>query len=342
MSRWVCMVALVLSASIGWAGDTITLENLKILIEAETDEREILQLLRRAESVEITQEGIEELGRLGASKPVLDALRNRTAAPPDFGLASVLELLEKKVPKTEILDAIIASGLHLQLSGPDKLKLVQAGATADVIKALQGRYVYPGFRRYLPDHRLFAMQHPKEWRASSWYTGEGFKVVLAPTAVAAPNEFTTGVQIQVYRLAPRDLALRVGVHEAWLRKYRDFVRTNQAYELKPVGDASGLPLKARLGGNEAVRQQFFVKMQDTPCREILVESVDEELLFLIEAIAPRDKFAQYAPTFRKMLATFQTSPGEKRIRRRAEPIGATELIERYRESVVQVRAHSDQ
>jgi len=340
MSRRVLALAILLFAvAVGRAEDPITVENLEVLVAAGTDEREILQLIRRAGSLDVTREGIARLKKVGASEAILEALRARLAAPPEFGLDDVLAMLGEKRPNDEILDAIVSEGLQLQLSARDKLRLAQAGASAAIIKALQGGYVYPGFARYLPDHWLFAMQHPEGWRASSWYTAEGFKVVLSPDRVPAPNKFTTGVQVQVYRLEPRALALRVGVHEAWLRKYDSFVRLNQQYELQPVPGVLGVPLKTTLGGNEAVRQHFFVTMQGKACQEIMVESVDGDLLYFIEAVAPREEFAKYAPVFRRMLRTFQPSPGQRRISRRAAPIDANELIERYRESVVHVRSH---
>ncbi len=339
MARWILVFALLIGLpSLARAGDPIRFDQLKLLVQTGTAEGDLLRLIQEAESIEISPRGIVELKKLGATEAVIAALREKRSRGPQFGISAVLKMLQGGMKPDQVVEKIIAEGLRVQLTVQDKLRLAQVGANADVVRALEGNYVYPGFASFVPDHRLFTVQHPKDWVASSFYTGEGFKVVLSPKRVLAANDFHFGFQVQVYNIGASHSARRFGVYESWMKRYAGFVQQNKKFEMQPVFGLLGLPQKTTLSGKEAVRQQFFVKMNNKACRELLLETMDEEMLFFIEAVAPRDEFEKYLATFEKMLRTFRTTPRGSPLPRLATPIPTTQLVDRCRESVVQVRA----
>jgi len=330
--------AVLALATAAIAEERLTLEDLRLLLRTGSDQSEIISMVKGADYVEVRREDLPKLRSWGAGDALIRAiaaLLDDTSAPV---YESVLRQLRDERPEAEIIAWIVAQGRPSALSPREKLELGRAGASADVILALEGRYVLPGFVRYVPDHRLFAIQYPRGWKAYQWYTSEGLKVLFSPeTDVEGANLFRTGVQIQCGTLWPSER--RQGVFAHHLKTERSFIRLNRVYEIEPVPGPAGRAQKTQVAGHEAVTRVFDAKYMETPCREIYLRTAADDITYLIEAVAPRDEFAELEPLFRKVLSTFRPVPSFVPPRRRKKPLDTTVLLDRYRAAVVHIQAH---
>jgi S1-C subfamily serine protease/tetratricopeptide (TPR) repeat protein len=317
----------------------LTLEDVKALLELGVDEGEIVLAVRGAKSVALTDADLGTLRALGAGERVLAEVGKRIASGPARNpLEAVLAMLGDR-PPDEILDWVLRQGRPVKLSAEDILKLRRADAGRDLIEALQGRYVPEGFKVYRDPLRLVSVQYPAAWNTYEWFRDEVLYVLLSPERdVPEPNHFRTGLQIQISSVGESSLVERVGVVEYHRRSLPAVLRTNRKYELAVAPGPEGEIRPITVAGREAVVQHFSAVMLGTICRDRMARLVDDGVDFFLEFIAPEEKFAGLIPTFDRMLATARPFPDRVDLVRRDEPLDRTEILERYRESVVMVLA----
>ncbi len=312
------------------AGDRLTLDDLKFLLETEKDQERIVVLVRQADDVVLSSGDLDRLKALGAGEALLSALREQLGSGSSLTVRTVLRMLREKRPVAEIVDHILGAGPGLVLSARQKLDLRRAGANADVVRALEGRYVYPGFALYTTDHGLFAVQRPDGWKAVTFHDKNGLHVILSPQTVKRPGDFTTGIDVQMIGRRPSSQSLL----ERHRRSLPVFLAINRRYALKPAYEAKAVTVDGRPG----VEQLLYGTFRETPCALLMVRVVDEDVEFVIQLLAPRAKVAEWGPILRRALRTFRTFPGQKRLFRLRQTLSPTEAIERFRPSVVHVRS----
>ncbi|MCU0727465.1 MAG: tetratricopeptide repeat-containing serine protease family protein [Planctomycetes bacterium] len=315
----------------------LTLEDVRALLELGVDEGEVVLAVRGAKSVALTEADLATLRGLGAGERVLAEVSKRIASGPARNpLDAVLAMLGDRPPE-EILDWVLRQGRPVKLSADDILKLRQAGAGRDVIEALQGRYVPEGFKVYRDPLRLVSVHYPAAWNTYEWFRDEVLWVLLSPERdVPEPNHFRTGLQIQISSVGESSLVERVGVVEYHRRSLPAVLRGNRKYDLAVASGPDGEIRPFAMAGREAVVQHFTAKMLGTECRDKMARLVADGVDFFFEFIAPEDRYAELAPTFERMLSTARPFPERVDLVRRDEPLDRTEILERYRESVVMV------
>jgi len=328
--RLLSLLALYFLLPFAAAEEKLTLEDLKFLLETEKDQRRIVTLVRRADRVVVETGDLEELKRLGATGPLLEALREQIGSGSSLTVRTVLRMLREKEPMAEIIDHIVGAGPGLTLTARQKLDLRRAGATADVVRALEGRYVYPGFTRHTADHGMFSIQHPGAWKSFGFYGKSGPHVVLSPQDVDRPGDFTVGIDVQTIGHYPTKRSLL----EQHRRNLPALLAVNHEYDLEPAGEAGAV----QVDGLAAVEQRLHGTFRGERCSILLVRVVDQDVEFFIQLIAPLERADDFEPILRRALRTFRTFPGQPRLFRLRQPLDPTEAIERFRESVVHVRA----
>ena len=321
------------------AGGTLTLGELKALLEVGGGQAGIITLVRDADALAVTEADLARLREWGAEEPLLQAIRERLKSRQGaLTLADVLAMAERGTPEKQILDRVLASGERLELSAADKLRLIRAKVGKDVILALEGKLVLPGFRVYRDPLGTFSVQYPEAWRTYEWHTGEGFKILLSPqVGVKRADQFTAGLQIQLSFVGEHDLMKRLDILEYHRRTLPAHLRGNWQYALATIPGPAGEPRRCQLGGYPAVRQDFTATLVGTACRETLVQAVVDEVSFFVEFVAPTDEFARLEETAAKVLQAFRPFPDRVRQARRATPLSPADVLERYREAVVMVR-----
>ena len=146
--------------------ERLDFEDLAGLLRNGVEQDTILRLVGGAGGIDLDPEEVDRLEELGAGEELLAVLRQRTGkARSELSVGWVLDLLAGGTPEAELIDRILAGGRRFALADADLLRLVRSGASKDLRLALQGRYVYPGYRLYRDPMHTFSVQYPEEWRA---------------------------------------------------------------------------------------------------------------------------------------------------------------------------------
>lgn len=312
----------------------LTLDDIVGLLELKTDEREILRLVRKADSVALP-DGFERALKDRASETLIAALRD--AADADV-IGEVLRRVAAGQKDPEVIQWIGEKGRRRALTAEERMRLARGGATAKMILAIEGRLVLTGYQEYREDLGMFSIQHPADWKVTREYAEAGVVVVLAPREPKAANQFTTGVQIQIRHLEKGSFGVgEAGDLRAWVRRsLPGFLRLNRPYEMAPVEGDAGRADWTFMRGLRAVSQDLHVTMQGVKCRETLVRFNYEDLHYFVELVAPRDQFQALHETFKRMRLSLCPYPGRFLAGRRRVKLEPNEALDLYREAVVLV------
>ncbi len=330
-------LALVLLATVPVsAQEEVTARDLEYLLNLETDAAEIVTIIEQASALDLLEEEIEELAEGGADELVLDAIRTAIRRNP---VNVILRMRAAGREESEIIAWIHEKIPTLELGAKDKLRLFRAELSEDIADALEGRYVLPGFAKYEDPLGFLSIQYPQEWSAFEFYDSAGLWIVLSPErGVEEPNDFTTGLQIQFaywHGEPPAD------VLEWHVRTMDSWIASNQAeFGVARIDGPEGEPVAMRLSGVDAVRQTVLVRMKDTKCKEHVVQAVEDGTKFFMEGIAPEAEFENRREVFETMLDTCRLFPRRMNVARAATPMPANEILQRFKESVVQIRTET--
>ncbi|MHC4813645.1 MAG: trypsin-like peptidase domain-containing protein [Planctomycetota bacterium] len=345
MARTAALGAVILTGILGGAvslsaqetpGKPLSFNDLKVLLEVGYDEAKILDAVDRASGLSVTTNQMEHLRALGATPRLIVAIRAKRTRSGDSLIDQVCSWKTKGIDTQEIILRVLRHGRHADLSVAQIQRLSKAGISTEVIKALAGRFVFKGYRRYTDPLGMLSLQHPAGWNVHEWHTGNGYQILFTPQhGVQRLNEFHTGLQIQVSYVGPYSDVRRMDVLEHHRRSLPGLLQQNRCFQLKVTANAQS----AMLAGRPAVRQPFAVRMQGRQCREVLLRCKAEDLSYFIEFVTPEADFdAMHKEIGEKMLATFRPLPNEVVHGRRAQPLAPAKVLQRYRSSVVMVKA----
>ncbi|MDP6634474.1 MAG: trypsin-like peptidase domain-containing protein [Phycisphaerae bacterium] len=343
--KFVAPLAFVVSALLAspnaQAAGTVSLEDIEGLLELRTDQVEIINLVRNADMVKVAPKDLQKLKQLGARSELLRAIADKIRKVA-FSIDTIIEQVGKGKTEAQLIEQILSHGMRMKLSAEDRLRLLRAKVSVPVIKAIEGKHIYKGFKLYKDPLGLLSIQHPAGWRSYEWYTGGGFKILLSPEkGVTGENEFTTGLQIQLSFVSKHSPWRKNNILDMHNRTLPALVRGNRKFKLQRAPGAEGIAKRIDLAGLPAVIQKFSVTMMGKPCSEHMHRVIAEDMDFFMEFVAPKDKFDQYDQIRSRMIRTFRPFPDRVRAGRRNRPIEPSELLELYREATVIILSEFD-
>jgi len=337
----VCVIGCILTTQTAQAAGTVSLKDIEGLLELRTDQVEIIALVRNADMVKVTPKDLPKLKNLGAGKELLATIADKIRKSA-FSIDTIIQQVKQRKSEEAIIDQIQAHGMRITLSAEDRLKLLRAKVSVPVIKAIEGKHVYKGFRLYKDPLGLLSIQHPGDWNSYEWYTGGGFKILLSPEqGVTKPNEFTTGLQIQLSFVSKHSPWRRRDIFDMHTRELPALLRGNRKFNLALIPGKEGAPGRVQLANLPAVRQKFSVTMMGKPRVSYIYRVVAEDMEFFMEFVAPTGKTDRYESLGNKMIKTFRPFPDRAPAGRKDRPMAPSELLGLYREATVMILAERD-
>ena len=337
----VSVILCTLTAQSSQAAGTVSLKDLEGLLALGADQVEIIALVKNADVVQVAGKDLRKLKQLGAREELLAAIIDKIKKAP-FSIDTIIEQVTKGGSDKEIIEQIYSHGMRITLSAEDRLKLLRAKVSIPVIKAIEGKHVYKGFKLYKDPLGLLSIQHPADWNSYEWYTGSGFKILLSPEkGVARENEFTTGLQIQLSFVSEHSPWRTRDILDMHNRTLPALIRGNRKFNLARTPGSEGVARRIELANLPAVRQKFSLTMMGKPCVDYMYRVVAEDMDFFMEFVAPKDKSGEYEPLCDKMVKTFRPFPDRVRARRKDRPMAPSDLLELYREATVMILAEFD-
>ncbi|MDP6545668.1 MAG: tetratricopeptide repeat-containing serine protease family protein [Phycisphaerae bacterium] len=332
------VIGAALTAQTSQAAGTVSLKDLEGLLELRTDQVEIIALVKNADVVKVTPKDLPKLKALGAGKELLAVIAGKIKKSA-FSIDTIIEQVTKGKGDEEIIEQIQSHGMRITLTAQDRLKLLRAKVSVPVIKAIEGKHVYKGFKLYKDPLGLLSIQHPADWNSYQWYTGSGFKILLSPEkGVARENEFTTGLQIQLSFVDEHSAWRKRDIFDMHTRTLPALIRGNRKFKLARVSGREGIATRMRLANLPAVRQKLSLTTMGKPCLDFMYRVVADDMDFFMEFVAPKDKSSQYEPLYDKMVKTFRPFPDRAPAERKNRPMAPSELLELYREATVMILA----
>lgn len=340
------VLAMVLPAILPSAArgqDRLTADDIEVLIELKVDEAEIVRKIQATKLLIFTDDDVARLKKAGASPQLVQEIETRLRGGGGGLVATVGSMLRRGAPEAEVIGYILSQPLLVEVPVDDLLRLRNAGATRDILLALQGRYELPGHRIYRDPLRLFSIQYPSDWQAYDWFTSSGLVVLLSPErGVQGRDQFKVGLQIQISVAPEGSMERRLGVAEYHRRTLQAWLSTNRRFDAQILPDPAGRATEMRFSGHDAIQQRVAVTMLGTRCSEKMVRCLAEDVSFYLEFVAPADQFEkEHLPVFDKMLATFRPLPERKQLVRQDQPADRTAVLQRSIESVVFIVSRFD-
>jgi len=334
----VSVIVAIFTAQTSQAAGTVSLKDLEGLLELRTDQVEIIALVKNADMVKVTPKDLPKLKGLGAQKELLRAIADKIRKTA-FSIDTIIEQVKQGKGEEEIIEQIQSHGMRITLTAEDRLKLLRAKVSIPVIKAIEGKHVYKGFKLYKDPLGLLSIQHPADWNSYEWYTGGGFKILLSPEkGVARENEFTTGLQIQLSFVGKHSPWRKHDILDMHTRTLPALLRGNRKFKLAVVSGADGAARRVQLANLPAVRQKLSLTVMGKPCVDYMYRTIAEDMDFFMEFVAPKGKSGEYEPLCDKITRTFRPFPDRVRAKRRSRPMAPSELLELYREATVMILA----
>jgi tetratricopeptide (TPR) repeat protein len=315
--------------------EELGMAEIRFLLDSGSSPSEIVSVLEESSLVDILDAELVRLEELGAHAAVVQAIEEAIRRNPT---GIILRMQGDGSSEQEIIDWILLNIPPVELGAKDKLRLFRAGFSGQIQDAIAGRYTLPGFVPYEDSFGFMSLQHPAEWLTYEFYEAGGLYVILSPErGIEGSNEFTTGVQIQFSYWggdAPED---PLAFHE---HQQASFLAQNRGeFNVELIPGEAGRARLTGLSGVPATKQAVTVDMQGVPCMEYMLRAFDDEVMFFIEAIAPRDEFADLSPVYDQMLKTCRIFPKRPNIVRRKSPMSPERVLREYKESVVMVTSH---
>ncbi|MEM6673410.1 MAG: trypsin-like peptidase domain-containing protein [Planctomycetota bacterium] len=314
---------------------SIEYATLKRYVETGYPQDRLIEEIGRYAPMRLTDEQLRELEASGAGRELIEELRRSLVESSTEFIDDLVDRIERGEQETDTLEWILRRGEVGPIEFSDLDALVSAGASDDVLRAVNGQFTFEGYRTWSDPMGMLSIQIPAQWNVFDWWTGSGYQVLFTPEQyVEELNQFKTGFQIQVSYLAPDDPARSLGIAAAHSKQVNGLVRRNRSFELESLGDAE----VTRLDGTEAIEQEFDVTMQGARCRERLARCVTDELSYFMEFVAPTGDYEDLGATRDRMLASFRMVPSAIEPERRKTPLEPQRAHETSRPAVVQVIA----
>jgi len=315
--------------------EELGMAEIRFLLDSGSAPSEIVSVLEEASLVDVLDSELVRLEELGAHASVVRAIEEAIRRNPT---GIILRMQGDGSGEQEIIDWILANVPPVELGAKDKLRLFRAGVSGQIQDAIAGRYTLPGFVPYEDSLGFLSVQHPAEWFAYEFYEAGGLYVILSPErGIEGSNEFTTGVQFQFSYWSGDPPEDPLAFHE---REQASFLAQNRAeFNVELLPGEAGRARLTELSGVPTTRQTVNVVMQGVPCTEYLLRAFDDEVMFFVEAIAPKGEFEELAPVFEQMLKTCRFFPERPNIVRRQSPMSPESVLREYKESVVMVRSY---
>ncbi len=337
----ISVVSVILTPQSSQAASAVSLQDIEGLLELRTDQVEIITLLKNADMVTIKPKDLRRLKQLGAQAELLRVITDKIKTAV-FSIDTIIEQVKKGRAETDIIDQIQSHGMRITLTATDRLKLLRAKVSVPVIKAIEGKHVYKGFKLYKDPLGLLSIQHPADWNSYEWYTGGGFKILLSPEkGVTGENEFTTGLQIQLSYVSEHSAWRKNDILDMHNRTLPALLRGNRKFKLAQVPGPDGVARRIELANLPAVRQKLTLTMMGKPCIDYMHRVIAEDMDFFMEFVAPKDKSDKCDPVRERMINAFRPFPDRVRAGRKSRPMAPSELLELYREATVIILAEFD-
>ncbi|MBI5366808.1 MAG: hypothetical protein HZA54_07205 [Planctomycetes bacterium] len=232
----------------------------------------------------------------------------------DLTLDDVIVMAMTGVPEEQILEEIRAGGMHFNLTDADLARLAEAKVSARVITALKAtaRAPEPAGPRLvawsLPDGRI-GFSYPETWKPISARWGmptiasNAFEVAVVPRAEPDDlSELRTGFLLAYYR-------------EVWIHGRPSLEDWETAYRQRLEQTDPGMTLSRAGSRTVAGREGMMFDLSGTPMgasapvRALYWVAADPGGVYLLGGSAPRDDYADLAPTFERIFASVRFGVG---------------------------------
>ncbi|MDJ0976641.1 MAG: serine protease, partial [Planctomycetota bacterium] len=340
------LVPLVLGLAVFATADEskLSVDDLVTLIELEIDDAEIVAKIRAAKGLNLTPGDLKRLERAGASQRVLAAAQTRLGAKGQGVVQRTLTLLQKKAGEKAILDYLLSVKKLPKITTDDILRLRRAGASKNVLRALQGRYMPAGHEPYTHPLNFYTLLHPTEFKPID-FRDEGEHTVAFTSdrtagVVTDAEELKTALYI---RLSPMDAYSR-WVDQVPVEELIQRMGKQRAAELKhqrcACGSGTGFAgVRSTLAGVPGAHVFNERTVGDTRLRERLWIGFTKRFYVRVHVVAPKGDFDAVSAKLETALRTLRLDPNRPRTGRLDEPLDRRTFLEQYRESVVMIRAH---
>lgn len=322
----------------------VTVDDLVTLIELEIDDAEIVARIRAAKGLNLSRGDIQRLERAGASGRVLAAARTRMGAKGQSVVQRTLTLLQKKAGERAILDYLLSVKKLPKITTDDILRLRRAGATKNVLRALQGRYMPEGHALYRHPLSFYTLLHPTEFKPIDFRDEGEHTVAFTPERMSGyVTDAETLTEALYIRLSPMDAYSRwvdaVPVEELIQRMGKQ-----RAAELRDQNCACGSGtgfrgVSSTLAGVPGAHVFNERTVDGKRLRERLWIGFTKRFYVRVHVVAPKASFEATSRKLETALRTLRLDPNRPRTGRLDEPVDRRTFLEQYRESVVMIRAH---
>jgi len=302
------------------------------------DETDILAKVRQVGRIDIKESDLEVLKKAGAG-PVLLAELRRRLRPDALPLAErVYSMLKRGESEERLLLYILGRRERVRMSADDILRLRRAGATKRVLRAMGGDFVFAGYKLYSHPFSLFEIQLPEGWSALEVVRHGKKALVLSPSrAVDSARDVARGVVIEFYGLDSWSRSAVESGPVAYLERARGSILSQLGVRDPRV---RGAATRTFLAGYDAGLQELDATVGGVRCAMSYVTAFPERKLHVtVRTVAPKGELGRFAGTFGRILATLRLFVNDRTPVRRARPVDRVDFLERYRESVVLVKAY---
>jgi len=313
------------------AQEALDLQDILFLIENNTPEEEVLAIVKKQRiRFRLDEAAEQQLQRKGVSDRVLAVLRHLQL------LDDVIAMKMAGKEELEIIRMIADRGLVLELDGSEKLLLHKKGVSKDVLHALMGNFTFREFKTHEHPGGFFRVQLPEGWKPLEEYEDDKTLVSFAPRERASGRRVTFGFRIEFAvsgKKSPHAYMALETVNQLRMRMIEVEAReTGQHFR------STGEPRKSKILGVPAIVNDYEHQVGEVQVRRHAMLLYYNGVEYWLACDAPLAIFEAQRSVFEKVLLTFNPAPTELGRQIRKPSADPQHLLERYRESVVQVEA----
>ncbi|MBI2900466.1 MAG: trypsin-like peptidase domain-containing protein [Planctomycetes bacterium] len=311
--------------------EALDLQDIIFLVESGTSEQEIVDTVRRQRiRFRLDEAAEEQLRKKGATDRVIAVIRHVQL------IDDVVAMKIAGKDEIEIIRAIAERGIVLEMDASDKLYLHKKRLSADVINALMGNFTFREFKTHEHPGGFFRVQHPDGWNPLEEYEDEKIIVAFTPQSKTTTRAVEVGFRIEIAvcgSKSPHSYMPLETVNQLRMRMLEADAKESGAFFQRGAE-----PRTMKVLGIPAFLNEYQYGLGEKKIRRHAILLFYNGVEYWVAYDAPTASFDAQHPTFEKMLLTFNPAPGELGRQVRKPSADPQQMLERYRESVVQVEA----
>lgn len=311
-------------------------EDIIKMVQKEKDPSKVIRMIAGQElKLPLTPAQIISLSKKGVPFSAIFALRGKALVQREL-----LLLARKKTPGPEFIALVEYVGVKEKPSLQESLQLHKAGVPREVllfIKKLKKTVSVPPthpvptptlqWQSYSHPVKQYTLQIPKSWKVIRWMDRQ------IPRTSFAPQDGDVFVEISYYPFLQNSFLARTTLPQCYSWYLPSLL--SKEPDLKALDQTE----KLTLGGNLPGQKWTFegtMKGKTAPAKGWLVLSKSNQKLFVLTLVAPQKEFSNWEGAFSALLERAQL--GQTFVERKNVPFTPQEIIEKYKEAVVSVKA----